>query len=66
MEDLKHIKEIENELKVYGLTTDDLTEEELKERSHEIEIEKAGGFILDGVTVGYSLRGYGKEVRQGD
>ncbi len=66
MENLKQIKEIEEELKMYGLTIEDLTNEELKERDAEIECVKSGGLLLDGVSATYSSKAYGKMARQKD
>ena len=67
MENLKHIKEIEDELKVWRLTLDDLTHEQLKQRDSEIECVKNGGFVLDGISAIYHEIAYakmGKEHKQ--
>ena len=66
MENLKHIKDIEEELKTYGLTLEDLTNEELKERDAEIECVKNGGLLLDGVSATYPSKAYAKMERQKD
>lgn len=42
------MKEIIEYLKEYDLTIEDLTQEELAQIKERFEIEKAGGFVLDG------------------
>ena len=64
MENLKHIKEIEEELKMYELTLDDLTPEQLKQRDSEIECVKNGGFDLDGISAIYHEIVYAKWAKE--
>ena len=64
MENLKHIKEIEEELKMYELTLDDLTPEQLKQRDSEIECVKNGGFVLDGISAIYHEIVYAKWAKE--
>jgi hypothetical protein len=64
MENLKHIKEIEDELKVYELTLDNLTPEQLKQRDSEIECVKKGGLVLDGISTCYHEIAYAKRGKE--
>ena len=64
MGNLKHIKEIEEELSAFNLTITDLTEEQLQNRDKEIEIEKNGGFVIDGITQIYPSLFYSKAANK--
>jgi hypothetical protein len=47
--ELKHIEQIKDELRDYGLVPEDLTAQELAEYDETIENELNGGNVLDGI-----------------
>ena len=47
--ELKHIEQIKDELRDYGLVPEDLTAQELAEYDETIETELNGGNVLDGI-----------------
>lgn len=48
-------QKIQEKLQEYGFTLEDLTTEELEQLKAEIEFEKKGGIILDGVLANKPL-----------
>ena len=64
MKTLKNIEEIKEDLKSWNLAFEDLTEEELVQLDNEIEIEKNGGLVMDGIRSIFHEKWYRKIARQ--
>ena len=58
--ELKHIEQIKDELRDYGLVPEDLTAQELAEYDETIETELNGGNVLDGIRSFLPEKSYAK------
>ena len=58
--ELKHIEQIKDELRDYGLVPEDLTAQELAEYDETIETELNGGNVLDGIRSLLPEKNYAK------